>query len=136
MTGSNYFGDAEMAGVVDRLGEAIGSGVALTAGVPAALGPALAVGDGEGKATSGRRNALKSGLLITKVPSRSSVRANHMPSPAEAPIISLCTFLSSGEVVKVMVSCGLSSPCAAFVAPAQRIARNTVSVFSNDCTFT
>src|SRR5688572_11621331 len=124
MTGSNYFGDAETAGVVDRLGEAIGSGVALTAG------------DGPGKATSGRRNALKSGLLITKVPSRSSVRANHMPSPAEAPIISLCTFLSSGEAVKVIVICGLSSPCAAFVAPAQRIARNTVSVFSSDCTFT
>ena len=47
---------------------------------------------------------------ITNVPSRPSARANHMPSPAAPPTTSLCALLSSGEVVKVMVSRGLSKP--------------------------
>ena len=42
-----------------------------------------------------------------------------MPAPAEAPTTSLCTALSSGDVVKVIVICGLSKPCAGVVAPAQ-----------------
>ena len=73
---------------------------------------------------------------MTKVPSRSSVRANHIPPPAAPPITSLCTALSSGDVVKVIVACGFSKPCADVVAPDQRTERKVVSVFSNDCTFT
>ena len=96
---------------------------------------ALAAGLGDGVATNGSFNAPSSELLITKVPSRSSVRTNHMPSPADAPTMSLCTALSSGDVVKVTVSCGLSTPCAAFVAPAQRTARSAVNVFRSDWTF-
>src|SRR5207237_4301236 len=95
-----------------------------------------AAGLGLGVATNGSLNAFKSGLFITKVPSRSSVRANHIPSPAEAPTTSLCTFLSSAEVVNVIVTWGLSKPWAGVVAPAQRTARRTVSVFSNDWLFT
>ena len=41
-------------------------------------------------------------------------------SPAEAPIINLCSALSSGEVVNVIVICGLSNACGGVVAPAQR----------------
>ena len=85
---------------------------------------------------SGNLNAFRSGLLSTKVPSRSSVRANHIPSPAEAPTTSLCMFLSSGEVVNVIDTYGLSKPCAGAVAPVQRTARRTVSVFNSDWMFT
>ena len=44
----------------------------------------------------------------SSVPSCSSVRASHMPSPLGPPIVSLCTALSSAEVVKVITNCGLA----------------------------
>ena len=71
-------------------------------GVPVVLADGLGVG--LGLSTNGNFNALKSGLLSTNVPSRSSVRANHMLSPVGPPTISLCVFLSSGEVVNVIVT--------------------------------
>ena len=39
-------------------------------------------------ATSGSFSALKSGLLSTNVPSRSSILANHIPSPVGASTVS------------------------------------------------
>ena len=51
-----------------------------------------------------------------------------------APIINLCTFVV-GRSVERNRDLRLSSPCAAFVAPSQRIARRTVSVFSSDCNY-
>ncbi len=60
------------------------------------------LGEGEptGAFTKGNFNAVKSGLLMTKVPSRPSTLANHIASSVRFPIVSLCNVLSSGEVVK------------------------------------
>jgi hypothetical protein len=68
----------------ELLADGVGDGVAT--GVIVA--PTVGVTE-DGVSTSGRRSASKSGLLITKVPSRSSVCANHFPSPADAPTTSL-----------------------------------------------
>src|SRR4029077_19428491 len=96
----NYLGDA--------LGAALGAvvsgpGGAPTAGVP--LAPGLTGRTGAGASVSGSLNALRSGLLKTKMPSRSSTLANHMPLSEGPPTVSLWTALSSGEVVKVMTNC-------------------------------
>ncbi len=56
-------------------------------------------------------NAFRSESRMMKTPSRSSVRANHVPLPAALPTNSLCETLSSGAVVNVIASCGLSKPC-------------------------
>ena len=69
---------------------------------------------------------------MRKVPSRPSTLANHMPSSVRLPIVSLCSVLSSGEVVKVKTNCGLSKPWAGVVAPTQRTACNEASVLSSD----
>ena len=96
----------------------------------------LGAGEAAGTWTSESRSALKSGLLMTNVPSRSSVRASHIPSPAGPPTISLCTALSSAEVVKLIINCGFAKAWAGKLCPAQRTARKDASVFSSDCTFT
>src|SRR2546430_1394797 len=66
------------------------------------LGDAVALGDGLGDRmgwlTSGSFSVFKSGLLSTKAPSRSSTRANHVPSLVPEPIVTLCKALSSGNV--------------------------------------
>ena len=97
------------------------------AGEPATAGDGVALGDGEDAAlfVSGSFSAVRSGLLTTKVPSRPSALANHIPSSVRLPIVSLCSALSSGEVVKVTTNCGLSRPYAGVVgyASTQRPAR-------------
>lgn len=65
-------------------------GVGVAAGAVATEGDALAVGDGVASSTKSARNAFKSGLLMAKLPSYSSVRAITVPSGEEAPIVSLC----------------------------------------------
>src|SRR5439155_18540210 len=92
----------------------------------------VGVGDGEDAAMSGSFNAFRSASRIMKVPSRSSVRANHVPLPAATPTNNLWEILSSGEVINVIVSCGLSKPCWATVGPAQRAARKLARVVSTD----
>lgn len=104
-------------------------------GEVATEGDALAEGEGDGGCTSSARNALKSELLITKAPSCSSVRAIDVPSGEGPLIVSLCRALSSGEVVKLMTSDGLSNvPGGTFAI--QRTACSEASVFSSACTFT
>src|SRR5262249_46098435 len=70
---------------------------------------------------------LRSALLTTKVPSRPSTFANHIPSGVWLPIVSLRSALSSGEVVKVKTSVGLSKPWLGLLAPTQRTARSAAS---------
>ena len=88
------------------LGAATGEVTAWGMGVRFAFGETIgdAIGFAAGCCTSGSFKALKSGLLMTNAPSRSSVRANHIPSPLGPPIVNLCEALSSGEVVNVMTS--------------------------------
>src|SRR5207248_4047053 len=109
--------------------------VALGKGVGDAVAP-VAVGDGlAGTVARGKRSALKSALLMIKVPSRSSTRPNQFPSPAALPMNNLWELLSSADVVKVIISCGFSKPCCGNVGPIQRTACRLDSVFSNDCRF-
>src|SRR5437660_8838990 len=110
-------------------------GVGGATGEVATEGDALAAGDGDGGCTSAPRNAFKSELLITNVPSYSSVRAIDVPSGEGPPIVSLCSALSSGEVVKLATSCGLSNVAGGAFA-IQRTACNEASVFTRDCTVT
>src|SRR5438132_11261044 len=98
-------------------------------------GDALAEGEGDGGCTSSARNALKSELLITNVPSCSSVRAIDVPSGEGPPIVNLCWALSSGEVVKLTTSGGLSNVPGGIFA-IQRTACSEASVFTSDCTLT
>ena len=99
-----------------------------------AVGASVALGAGEAGAafTNGNFNAVKSGLLTTKVPSRPSTLANHIASLFRFPIVSLCNVLSSAELVKVITSCGFSKPCSGLVAPTQRTARNEARVLRSD----
>src|SRR6266700_7356140 len=110
-------------------------GVGAATGDAATEGDALAAGDGDGGCTSAPRNALKSELLITNVPSCSSVRAMDVPSADGPPIVNLCCALSSAEVVKVATRCGLSNVAGGTFA-IQRTACNEASVFTRDCTVT
>jgi hypothetical protein len=110
-------------------------GVGAATGEVATEGDALAAGDGDGGCTSAPSKAFKSELLITNVPSCSSVRAIDVPSGEGWPIVNLCCALSSGEVVKVATSCGLSN-IAGGTFTIQRTACNEESVFTRDCTLT
>src|SRR6266403_3407639 len=104
------------------LGVPTGETLALSDGTGDALGPG-AVGEGlPGAMVRGNCSALKSVLLMTKMPSRSSTRANQFPWPAAPPMDNLWELLSSGDVVKVIVSCGFSKPCCGCVGPIQRTA--------------
>src|SRR5205814_1254854 len=96
---------------------------------------ALAAGDGDGACPSAPRKALKSELLITNVPSCSSVRAMDVPSADGPLMVTLCCALSSVEVVKVATSCGLSNAAGGIFA-IQRTACKEASVFTRDCTVT
>jgi hypothetical protein len=110
-------------------------GLGVAAGEVATEGDALGAGDGDGGCTSAPCNALKSELLITNVPSSSSVRAMDVPSGEDLPTVNLCCALSSGELVKVATSWGLSKlPPGTFAT--QRTACREASVFTSDCTFT
>ena len=110
-------------------------GVGAATGEVAAEGEALTEGGGAGGCASSARNALKSALLMTKAPSSSSVRATDVPSGDGPPMVSLCWALSSGEVVKLMTSDGLSNiPGGTFAS--QRTACSEASVFTSDCTLT
>src|SRR5207237_4651332 len=106
-------------------------GVAPGEPVMEGLGDALGVGEAAAFA-KGNFSAVKSGLLITNVPSRSSVLANHIASSVCLPMVNLCCALSSGELVKLMTNCGVSKACSGFVAPAQRTARSEERVLTND----
>src|SRR5205809_3774037 len=110
-------------------------GVGAAIGDVATEGAALAAGDGDGGSTSAPRNALKSELLITNVPSCSSVRAMDVPSADGPLMVTLCCALSSVEVVKVATSCGLSNAAGGIFA-IQRTACKEASVFTRDCTVT
>jgi len=89
---------------VNRRYLGVGVGVALSEGAGDAVAP-VPVGDGlVGTVARGKCSVLKSALLMTKVSSRSSTRANQFPSPAALPTDNLWELLSSGEVVKVIVS--------------------------------
>src|SRR5438067_11639210 len=108
-------------------------------GVAVALGEALALAVGEalpGAAASGNRKVLKSTSLMTKAPSCSSACADHVALSALPPISSLCAFLSSGDVVNVIASCGFSRPCSAAAPPgSHRTACKFDKVVSSDCKF-
>ena|SRR2546430_2254592 len=110
-------------------------GVGGATGDVATEGDALAAGDGNGGCTSAPRNALKSELLMTNVPSCSSVRAMDVSSADGPLMVTLCCALSSAEVVKVATSCGLSNAAGGTFA-SQRTACNEASVFTRDCTAT
>src|SRR5215217_6583712 len=73
-------------------------GVGVANGEVATEGDALAEGEGDGGCTSSARNAFRSELPITNVPSSSSLRARDVPSDDGPPIVNLCCALSSAEV--------------------------------------
>lgn len=75
-----------------------------------AAGTGLGEGEGAAAVASGNVSALWSGSLTTKVPSRPSTCAYHIPSGVRLPIVNLCRALSSGEVVKVITSVAFSKP--------------------------
>src|SRR2546423_14864098 len=64
-------------------------GVGIATGEGSTEGDALAAGDGAAGSTKSARNVFKAGLLITNVPSGSSVRAIAVPSGEEPPTVNL-----------------------------------------------
>ena len=114
------------------LESATGEALALTEGIGDVFAPAAGAGGLPGAIARGNRSTLRSESLMTKVPSRSSTCANHVPSPAMLPTNSLCGLLSSGEVVNEIASCGLSKPCCGMIGPTQRTARKFDNVLSSD----
>src|SRR6266550_3773259 len=99
-----------------------------------ATGDAVGLGDAVASLTNGSFNAFKSELLITKVPSRPSTCAHHMPSSVWLPTVSVEESLLSGPYMKVRVSCGLSKPCRGAVVPSQRTACKFAKALISDCT--